>query len=260
MENENFIENVKETENVETPTEETPKTFTQEDVDRMVKEKLDEVMPGKIARKEAKIRKEYERRYGDLEDVLRAGTGKQSVEEMTGAFRDYYESKGRAIPQRPEFSERDIEVLAGRDAEEIIASGYDEVVEEVDRLARKGTNMTSREKSLFRALAKHRQETERGNELARIGVPESVYNSKEFKDFAGKFNTDTPISEVYGFYEKTQPKKEIQTMGSMKQNIQNNGIKDYYTSEEISRLSEEDLKNPEIWANVRRSMTRKPVK
>lgn len=257
MENENFIEQVNMAENTEPTAEETPKTYTREDVDRMVKEKLDEVMPGKIARKEAKIRKEYERRYGDLEEVLKAGTGKQSVEEMTDSFREFYESKGRIIPHRPEFTERDIEVLAGRDAEEIIASGYEEVVEEVDRLARKGANMTPREKALFKTLATHRQATERGNELARIGVPESVYNSPEFTEFARKFNSDTPIGEVYSFYEKMQPKKEIQTMGSMKSTATDKGVKDYYSPEEIRGLSEEDLSDPRVWAAVRSSMTRK---
>lgn len=255
MENiENFVE---QTENVETTTEETPKTFTQADVDRMVKEKLDEVMPGKIARKEAKIRKEYDRKYGDLENVLRAGTGKQSVEEMTDTFRDFYQRKGRSIPQKPTYSDRDIETLAMADAQDIIDHGYDEVVEEVDRLAQLGANMSPREKALFKTLAEHRQATERGNELSSIGVTEDVYNSREFKEFAGKFNANTPIRDIYDLYAKTQPKKEVKPMGSMKQNSQSSGVKDYYTPEEISRLSEEDLKDPEVWAVVRRSMTGK---
>ena len=48
--NENFVG---QTENVAATTEEAPKTFTQADVDRMVKEKLDEVCPccGKPASK-----------------------------------------------------------------------------------------------------------------------------------------------------------------------------------------------------------------
>lgn len=237
------------TENAEQTAEETPKTYTQEEVN--------EIVGKRIARKEAKIRKEYERKYGDLENVLKAGTGKQSVEEMTDSFREFYESKGRIIPQKPEFTERDIEVLANRDAEEIIASGYEEVVDEVDRLARKGANMTPRERALFKMLATHRQATERGNELARIGVPEIVYNSREFTEFARKFNSDTPIGEVYSFYEKMKPKKEIQTMGSMKSTATDKGAKDYYSPEEIRGLSEEDLSDPRVWAAVRASMTRK---
>ena len=43
-------------------------------------------------------------------------------------------------------------------------------------------------------------------------------------------------------------------MGSMKQS-QGNVVKDYYTPEEIERLTEEDLDNPKVWEAVRRSMT-----
>ncbi len=247
-ENENLVtEQV--TENTEQTAEQTPKTYTQEEVN--------EIVGKRIARKEAKIRKEYDRKYGDLENVLKAGTGKESVEEMTDTFRTFYEGKGKQIPQRPSFSDRDIEFLASKDAEEIISYGYEEVVEEVDRLAQKGANMTPREAALFRTLANYRLEAERGNELSQIGVTEDVYNSKEFKDFAAKFNPNTPISEVYDFYKKTtQPKKEIGTAGSLKQNnSQNTGVKDFYSPEDIERLSEKDLANPEIWAAVRRSMT-----
>ena len=69
-------------ENVEITTEETPKTYTEAEFNA----KLDEVLGKKIARREAKIRKEYERKYGELEDVLRAGTGKDNVEDMTATF------------------------------------------------------------------------------------------------------------------------------------------------------------------------------
>lgn len=255
------IENlVEQTENVETATEETvEKTFTQADVDRMVKEKLDEVLPGKIARREAKIRKEMDREYGELVDVLRAGTGKESVGEIKDTFKQFYGRKGVDVPVRPEFSDQDIEYLAKKDADDIISSGFDDVVYEVDRLASKGIDkMSPRERALFKTLAEHRQATERGNELSQIGVTEDVYNSKDFKDFAAKFAPNTPIRDIYDIYAKTtQPKKEIQTMGSMKQNVQNNGVKDYYTPEEIERLTEEDLADPQVWANVRRSMTGK---
>ena len=78
--NENLVTEV--TENVETATEETveqaetpaPRTYTQEEVDEIVSKRK--------ARTEAKIRKEYDRKYGRLESVLKAGTGKESVEEM----------------------------------------------------------------------------------------------------------------------------------------------------------------------------------
>jgi len=245
--NENFVE---QTENVEQTTEETvvepAKMFTQDEMNAAV---------GKAkARERAKIEKQYQRKYGDLEEVLRAGTGKDSVEEITGTFRDFYTKKGVPLQQKPTYSDRDNEVLAKAEAEEIIRFGYEEVVEEVDRLASIGVeNMTPREKALFKTLAEHRQKTERVNELSQMGVTEDVYNSEEFKEFSKQFNASTPISTIYNIYAKTQPKKEIKTMGSMKQTV--NGVKDYYTPAEIEKLSMDDLKNPAVWDAVRKSMT-----
>lgn len=249
--NENFVN---ETENVAVTTEEAPKTYTQEDVDRMVKEKLDEVLPSKIARKEAKIRKEYDRKYGELEGVLKAGTGKQDVGELTDTFKQFYAQKGIKIPAKTDYTAEDIEVLAKAEADDIIAGGYDDVVEETDRLADIGyDNMTAREKRVFKTLAEHRQKVERSKELGKMGVTEDVYDSAEFKEFASKFNSNIPITDVYDIYRKTQPRKEFTPMGSMKQ--ANRAVKDYYTQEEIERLTEEDLDDPAVWEAVRRSMT-----
>ena len=246
--NENFVaEQV--TENVEQTTEQTPKTYTQEEVD--------DIVGKRVARNTAKITKQFERKYGPLEGVLKAGTGKESVEEMTDTFREFYQKHGVKIPEQPEFTARDIEMLASADAEEIIRSGFEEVVEEVDRLAALGAeNMTPREKAAFRVLAEHRQTAERGRELAQIGVTEDVYNSQEFKDFAGKFNHNTPIRDIYDIYEKTQPKKNIKPMGSMTSNgPADNGIKDFYSFEEASKFTKSDFdKNPALFDAVRKSM------
>ena len=234
---------------VEQIAEQPVKTFTQEEVDEMVGKRL--------ARREAKIRKEYDRKYGQLEEVLRAGTGKENVEEMTDTFRQFYQKKGIQFPQKPAYSDSDIEVLANAEAAEIIRGGYEEVVEEVDRLAKLGVeNMTSREKKVFKTLAEHRQKTERGKALSQMGVTEDVYSGKEFQDFARKFTSATPITEVYDIYRKTQPKKEIKTMGSMKNSDSaDDGVKDFYTPEEARRFSKADFdKNPKLFESVVNSM------
>ncbi len=252
--NENFVAE-QATENVEVTTEETPKTYTEAEFNA----KLDEVLGKKIARREAKIRKEYERKYGDLEEVLKAGTGKESVVEITDTFRDFYSKKGIQFQPKPTYSDKDNEVLAKAEAEEIIRLGLEDVVEEVDRLAEIGIeNMTSREKALFKVLAEHRQEAERSNELSQIGVTEDVYKSKEFTDFASKFNAKTPIKDIYDIYTKTQPKKEIKTMGSMKNtDTGENGVKDYYTFEEASKFTKAEFdKNPALYDAVVKSMSK----
>lgn len=249
------------TENVEVTTEETPKTYSQEEfeaeLNTRLNQKLDEILPKKIGRNEAKIRKEYEKKQRELEDlvdVLRAGTGKESVPEIKSTFKDFYEKKGIHIQEKPKYSDRDIEVLAKAEAQDIISYGFDEVVEEVERLAQIGVaNMDKREKTLFKALAEYRQTVERTNELSKLGVTEDVYNSNEFKTFASKFNPNVSVSEIYDMYKQKQPKKDIKPMGSMKQSQSEQ--RDYYTPDEIERLTMDDLDDPVVWEKVRRSMT-----
>ena len=252
--NENLVtEEVEVAENVEQTTEETPKTYTEAEFNA----KLDEVLGKKIARREAKIRKEYDRKYGRLEEVLKAGTGKESVDEISDTFADFYEKKGIKINKTPEYSTRDIEVLAKAEADEIISAGFEDVVDEVDRLAQLGVaNMTAREKAVFKVLAEHRQNAERSNELTKIGVTEDVYGSKEFKDFASKFNANVPITDVYNIYKQTKPKKEIHTMGSMKNSTSTDStIKDFYTRDEALQFTKKDFdKNPALYKAVEASM------
>ena len=253
LENENLVtEQV--AENVEQTTEESPKTYTEAEFNA----KLDEVLGKKIARKEAKIRKEYERKYGDLTDVLKAGTGKDDVGEMTDTFREFYTSKGIKMPTKPQYTDKDVAVLAKHEADEIIRGGFEDVVEEADRLKEIGAeNMTAREKAVFIALTDHIKATETSRELSQIGVTEDVYNSKEFKDFAAKFK-DTPIREVYDYYTKIHPQKEYKTAGSMKNTNSGEGaIKDFYTPEEAKRFSKSDFdKNPALYEAVVKSMAK----
>jgi hypothetical protein len=232
-------------EQVETPAE---RTFTQT--------QFNDAMRRRLARQEAQIRKKYEEKYGHLENVLKAGTGKESVEEVTDTFEKFYQSKGIKIPRQTDYSDKDVELLANAEANEVIRSGYEDVVDELNRLTDIGVaNMTAREKAYFKALAEHRQGIERQKELTKIGVTDAEYNSKDFQDFKSKFNPNTPIREIFDLYNKMKPKKEIRTAGSMKQTQVNSGVKDFYTEDEISRLTEEDLKNPKVWDAVRRSMT-----
>jgi hypothetical protein len=247
-ENENLVTEEKVAENVEQTTEETPaKTYTQEEVNAM--------MGKRLARQEARIKKEYDRKYGDLTETLKAGTGKETVEELNDTFTQFYESKGIKIKKQPDYTDRDMEALARADANEIIQGGYDEVVEEVVRLANTN-NLSERDKALFKILAEHRQNTERNNELAKIGITEDVYNSKEFQDYKSMFKDNTPITKVWNEYQKSQPKKEFKTMGSMKNNTTaDNGVKEFYSYEEASKFTKADFdKNPAIYKAVLNSM------
>lgn len=258
MENENLVTDVTENvddlpteelvdgavENQEQPTEPVAETFTKEQVDEMIAKKL--------ARKEAKIRKEFEKKYGRLENVLKAGTGEEDLEIMTDTFADFYTKKGIQIPSTPKYSDREIQILADAEANDIISSGYDEIVEEVDRLADIGVdNMTPQEKMIFSKLAKERTRIESEKELASIGVTKL---DDDFKNFADKLNPSLSIKEKYEMYTQLNPKKKGEPIGSMKSG-QMNKVKDYYTEDEISKMTLDDLNDPNVWEAVRKSMT-----
>jgi hypothetical protein len=254
VENENLVTEV--TENVETATEETvevvetPKTYTQEEVNQMVGKRL--------ARQEEKIRKEYNRKYGELENVLRAGTGVDDVSEMANTFRSFYEQKGIEIPKEPKYSSKDIEILAKAEANELINSGFDEVIEEADRLNELGVeNMSPREKALFVELTNHIKTHDTNIELEKMGVGRDVYDSAEFQEFASQFNSNVPIADIFKYYNQSKPKKEIKTMGSVKNTTVDSGIKDYYSPEEAKKFSLKDLQsNPALADAIERSMTK----
>lgn len=253
---EEIVEGAEEQENLEeqiSTEEETKKLYTEEELNQRV----DELLEKKIARRTAKIRKEYEDKYGELERVLTAGTGESDVSKITKSYKDFFESKGVTIPSHQEYSQRDIDVLAAAEAREIIDSGWDEVIAESNRLADKGTaNMNARERAVFQKLATHRQITERNNELAKIGVTADEIDSKEFKEFASQFNSNTPITKVYDLYNKTKPKKEVKTIGSMKDTApEDKGVKDFYTHEEASKFTRADYdNNPALFEAVKKSM------
>jgi 23S rRNA pseudoU1915 N3-methylase RlmH len=188
---------------------------------------------------------------------LKAGTGKDTVEEITNVFTDFYTKQGVDIPQQPKYNKQDIEVLARHEADEIISQGFEEVIEEAERLNNLGVaNMSEREKVIFPILAEYVKNTEQSTELEKIGVTKDVYTSQEFKDFAKKFNPNTPITEIFNIYNSTKPKKQTERIGSMKTTeVQDNGVKDFYTYEESLKYTKEDFdKNPKLWEAMLKSM------
>jgi hypothetical protein len=213
-------------------------------------------MGKRTSRLEAKIRKEYEQEYGGLMDVLRAGTGKQTVREITDSFKEHYTQQGVQLPQKPMFSDRDLATLAEKDAAEFISAGNDDVADEIARLEKLGADkMTDREKMVYQTLTQHRQNADRESELAKLGVPEEVYRSAEFLNFAKKFDSSTPITDVYDIYRKTTT-KETKPMGSMKTTESSDtGVKDYYSFEEAEKIPREALRsNPALMKAVQESM------
>lgn len=262
VDNENLVteevtENVEDVTTEETSEQvETPeKVYTEEEFN----EKLNEISGKRASRKEAKIRKEYDRKYGELMGVLTTATGIEDVDEMTSKFRQHYEQRGIEFQSKPNYSARDNEILAKAEADEIINEGYEEVVYEINRLADIGIdNLNPREKAILNSLAEYQKNTETSQELAKLGVSEDVYNSREFQEFASKFNPNTPIADIWNIYNQTQPKKEYKDIGSIKHTTANDtGIKDFYSKEEAAKFTKADFdNNPALYKRVCESMTK----
>jgi exonuclease VII large subunit len=255
-ETENVELTTEEIEDVETPEEE-PKEELQEPVEEMIpKSKAEEMVKKRLLRQENKLRKEYAKKYGRLETVVNAGLGTESTEEAVNKLTEFYESKGINIPSEPRYSDRDLEVLASAEADEIISSGYDDIVEEVDRLAQLDVNsMSQREKLVFTKLANARKSIEEEKELASIGVSKEDLESEEFKEFIKDLNPSLTLKRKYELYQKNKPKEEIKQIGSL-QSGKSKDVKEYYSDKEISNMTLDDLDNDEVWEAVRKSMTK----
>ena len=78
-----------------------------------------------------------------------AGTGSTTPDEAMEKTMQFYKENGVAAEPKPMYTESDTKVLASADAAEIIRGGYEEVVEEVDRLAAMGDKMSPRDKAKF---------------------------------------------------------------------------------------------------------------
>lgn len=240
-------------------TEEPEKLYTEEDFNK----RLDEVLAKKIARKEAKLRREYEEKYSadlELANVVRQGIGEEDTLTAVNRMNEFYKQNGVDIrPFQRSLSQRDEEILAQAEAEDIISSGYDELVEEVDRLAKIGVdNMTPREKKVFSVLAQERKNQEAFKDLASIGVGKEVLEDKDFVDFTSKLNPDLSVKEKYEMYSKFKPKPKVEQIGSMKgAPVKDDGVKDFYTYEESLKFTKADFdKNPKLFEAVEKSMQR----
>lgn len=234
---------------VETPSEPT-KTYTDAEVDEIVKKKL--------YRQEQKLTREFNKQmssYKRAEEVLNAGLGTSNIEEATTNLANFYKEKGITIPEeKSNYNEFDMEAGAEKEAKSIIDSGYEDIVEETNRLAELGLdNMSKRDKIIFSVLSSERERIENEKEVASLGVSKEELESEEFKAFSNKYPS-LSLKDKYDLYSQLKPKKNENKMGSMK-NGATSKVKEYYSPEEIAKLTEDDLEIPGVYEAVRRSQT-----
>ena len=242
--------------------EETVEEETTEEVNEPVKTytdaEVDEIVKKKLYRQEQKLNRELNKQlssYKRAEEVLNAGLGTSNIEEATDNLTNFYKEKGITIPEyQPTYNEYDMEAGAEKEARETIESGYDAIVEEVDKLASIGLDkMSKRDKVMFNILAQEREKIENEKEIASLGVSKEELENEDFKAFSNKYSS-LSLKDKYELYSQLKAPKIENKMGSMK-NGATSTVKDYYSEEEISRLTEEELNNPQVWEAVRRSMT-----
>ena len=261
----NERELVEQTENVEGQTTEEivdGETAAEEEVveKTFTPEEVDEIVAKKVGRTKAKMRREFERElaaYKEAEMVLNSGLQTSNITDATQKMREFYEEQGVTIPERPQYSNEDLKVLAANEAQKIIELGLDEVIEEVDRLANK-KERTAREDILFTQLAEYRQKEAEKSELAKIGVKPEALDDSDFKEFQKNLNPKMSVKEQYEMYLKFKPKAKVEPIGSMKgTKAEESAVKDYYSYEEAMKFTREDLdKNPALVKALERSMQR----
>lgn len=244
---------VKDTANEEVKPE---KTFTQEEVDRVVSQEK--------ARFERKYRKEEESKlskFKRLENVLRTGLSLSEEDDVLSKVEDFYKQQGIDIPDNKSVNKKDAKILGIADAKEIIDAFDDTEIEaRANELANKQSQgkTSAREDAEFFKLGEYLTGKLKEKELKTSGIDVSILDDKGFKEFADKFNSNMKMSEIYELWEKVNsnvPKKPVST-GSTKSTVPDSQIKEYYTPEEVDKLSSKDLDNPTIFKRVRESMKR----
>lgn len=231
------------------------KMYTDEEIAKLVNEKVDQLLPKKLERAKSKMERDFGDKYERLERVVKAGLEVDSLEEATDQLEQFYVSKGTKIPERT-YSDSDVKYLAERYANEIIEDGYDEVVNEVRKLSSVGLdNMTPYQKAMFMKLSESRKEQEDLKELASIGVGKEELEDSEYKEFARKLSPDLSAKEKYEMFRQFKPKEKFEPIGSMKSASNQQEVKDFYTYEESLKFTKADFdKNPKLYEAVEKSM------
>lgn len=239
---------------------ESVKTYTEEDLERIVNERINDMLPTKIEREKRKLERKYQDKlsqYEETESILKQGFGAKDITDANQKMREFYKEQGIDIKdyQRPRYSDEDERDLGELDAKKVIRLGFDEMQDEANRLAEIGTkNMTVRQKSMFTTLANELTIQKEKKALVKMGVKDDILEDLDFRQFSSQFNKDVPIEKKYEMYTKfnnKEPKKYDQ-IGSLK-NKKESYKKDYFTEEDIAKMTDKELE--ENWEAIRKFQT-----
>ncbi len=244
--------------------EDVQETKSEDDIERQIEERANKIAEEKIEARLIRDRKQRERRenqelakYRQLENVIKAGLGVDNIDDAISQSSEYYQNQGINIPKYEDrYSERDEIILANADAKEIIDLGREEMEAEANRIASIPADERSiREKTMFDTICKELISLRDIDELKQKGYKTDILNTKEFSDFRNQFNLDTPISKIYEMYNKIngQAVQQPKSPGSAKSATSIKQIKDYYSPEDVDKLTPEDWDNPKIMEVIDKS-------
>jgi hypothetical protein len=256
MENEENVElevnNTSEVEN--NAQQENTKTYSQEEVDEMVKNihaQNQKAWDKRWGREKSKMEEGFSK-YKEASELIMKQTGATSIDDLlNNAYQQY--GVERPVTAR---NAKDEERLGKLDAQDVLELDYEEIVEEAKLLA-SISERTPREEAKFMELGKYLTEKQKQDKLSKEikenGFDEGVINSDDFKSFASKFNDNTSLKDIMDIYSSTkQPKTKPFSAGSAK----GTGVKEdseFFTEEEFRNLTAEDLKNPNIYRKAMQS-------
>lgn len=221
-------------------------------------DEVNNIVDKRVARKMRKYEKQMAE-YEDTENVLKSALEVDNISDANKKLRNYYQEQGYELPERKSsYSERELNILAKAEADEIIEEGYDSVLEEANRLAKIGyQNLNQKEKLIFMSLGDELDKQNDTRELKKLGANEELLKDSRFIEFRNMFDKKTPIDKVYGLYKNQEPKPKVELPGSMK-NTSVKGEKEYLTPEEVVALTPEDWEKPGMWEKVRKSQLKWP--
>lgn len=226
-------------------------------------EEFNQRMQSRLARQADKFRRESDEKFGKLENLLQAGLGGKNLDENISLLEKMYEEQGIDYSKQlnnNKFSAKEVEILANAEADSIINAGYEEIVEETERLVKLGyDNMTDRDKFIFKKLDTAKKSIEDTRELRKLGLKDDFSKDSDFLKFVNDYGIeDMPFSKKYELYSRTKNKENKPTQsdpGSLS-NRDSSVDKEYFTSEEVDQLTPAQWNDPKIVEKVGRSMKR----
>jgi hypothetical protein len=244
-------------ENVETePTQERDiEAEIEERANKLFEEKVEERLIRDRRARESREKEEL-RKYKYLEDIVKAGTGTNNLDEAIKETADFYKGNGLDIPEYSSNSEEDERILGQARANKFIDLGYEDMEEEANRIANIPRDQrTVREAEEFNILCAELTRRNNIKELKAKGYDSDVLETNEFKEFSSQFNDKVDISKVYEIYNKLNGNKveKPYSPGSAKSTAQVKQIKEYYSPDDFDKLTDEDLNNPKIMEIVDKS-------